>query len=73
MFKSICVYEFSFLSEYLFIVSSFKIDILAVVISAMDQKQVNRYGKESIVQKFVLVNEEYELLLLIIISYIELL
>ena len=50
-----------------------KIDILAVVISAMDQKQVNRDGKESIVQKFVLVNEEYELLLLIIISYIELL
>ena len=47
------------------------IDILAVIISALDRKQISKDGKESSVQKFVLVNEEYELLLVIVISYID--
>ena len=70
MLKNIYIYVFSFLSRTLFTIYFFCTDILAVVISALDRKQITKDGRESSVQKFVLVNEEYVFLSLMIISYI---
>ncbi|XP_071910182.1 replication protein A 70 kDa DNA-binding subunit B-like [Coffea arabica] len=36
------------------------VDILAVIIFALDRKQISRDGKESVIQKFVLVNEGFQ-------------